>query len=285
MRTREFELIFGQCPAGLFAKGLELGAGDGFQSRLLSPHVRALVCTDFEIDRPDAERCPGVEYRRCDAEEVQACFGEKEFDLVYSSNLLEHLPHPGRALRGVHRILRDDGVAVHVMPNAFWKLSQLAGYYPFLALDTVRALFAPGVLRRLLARRQRRGPAAPAPPPATTNNPKMPARRPRRLWPAPHGAYGSNLEEIHAYRKRRWLRELDAAGFTVAKVLRGPVASGYGFGLDRIRAGLERAGFASEYVYVTVKRGHASPFLAYFSGEPERADAPQRCRYLGSPGC
>jgi hypothetical protein len=96
------------------------------------------------------------------------------------------------------------------------------------------------------------------------NNPKMPAVAERLLWPTPHGAYRSNFEEFYAFSKRRWLREFDAAGFTVVKVLRGPVASGYGFGLDRLRAGLELAGFASEYAYVTVKRDRTSPFVAYF---------------------
>lgn len=255
-RTREFDFVFGRCPPSLFAKGLELGAGDGYQSRLLSRHVRSLISTDFAGTPAGHANSPGVEYRRCDAEEVDACFPDGGFDLVYSSNLLEHLPDPARALRGIHRILGDDGTAVHVVPNVFWKVVQLAGFYPDLALRTLRALGA------------RVGPhAAPAEaaaPPPPTNNPKSPAHQERVLWPTPHGAYRSNLEELHAFSQRRWLREFDASGFAVEKVLRGPVASGYGFGLDRVRLGLERAGFASEYAYVTVKRGRTSPFTAYF---------------------
>ena len=267
IRTREFNLIFGRCPPALFAKGLELGAGDGYQSRLLSRHVLTLICTDFEDDVPGRAACPGVEYRRCDAEEVDSYFGEREFDLVYSSNLLEHLPDPAAALRGIHRILRDDGLALHVVPNLFWKASHLAGFYPTLAARVMRALFTPASLRRFVARlvmRRASGAEAVGSRRAPTNNPKMLPCRERLLWPTPHGAYQSNVQELYAFSKRRWLREFDAAGFSVAKVLRGPVASGYGFGLDRIRLSLERAGFSSEYVYVTVKRGHASPFVAYF---------------------
>jgi SAM-dependent methyltransferase len=266
LRTREFDLIFGRCPPSLFDNGLELGAGDGHQSRLLSRHVRRLMSTDFAEAPPAREPCAGVKYRRCDAEEVDEHFGAQEFDLVYSSNLLEHLPDPARALRAIHRILKDDGVAVHVVPNSFWKASHLAGFYPDLAAKTVRALFTPGFLRRFVARRlrPRQGTEVGQPSPLPTNNPKMPARRERLLWPIPHGAYRSNVQEFYALSKRRWLREFDAAGFAVAKVLRGPVTSGYGFGLDRLRLGLERAGFASEYVYITVKRGRVSPFVAYF---------------------
>jgi len=261
-RTREFDRVFGRCPPSLFTKGLELGAGDGYQSRLLARHVRALVCTDFAAEPPGRTACAGVEYRQCDAEEVESCFGEGEFDLVYSSNLLEHLPDPARALRGIHRILSDEGTAVHVVPNAFWKASQLAGFYPYLALRATRALLRRGAR----ARRAKGGSSASdrVEVPAAPNNPKMPRHRERALWPTPHGAYRSHLEEFHAFSRRRWLGEFAAAGFAVARVLPGPVASGYGFGLDRLRRGLEWAGFASEYAYVTVKRGRTSPYLAFF---------------------
>ena len=58
------------------------------------------------------------------------CFGEKSFDIVFSSNLLEHLPDPSVVLRGVHRLLKDDGITVHIMPGPFWKLCQMALYHP-----------------------------------------------------------------------------------------------------------------------------------------------------------
>jgi SAM-dependent methyltransferase len=264
IRTREFDLIFGRCPPSLFAKGLELGAGDGYQSRLLSRHVRALVSTDFAAEPSARALYSGLDYRQCDAEEVDSCFGAREFDLVYSSNLLEHLPDPARALRGIHRILRDDGTAIHVVPNVFWKASHLAGFYPHLALRATRALFRGDVLRRVRGHMRRAAVAEEDESQLIPNNPKMPAVPERLLWPTPHGAYRSNFEELYAFSKRRWLREFDAAGFTVAKVLRGPVASGYGFGLDRLRAGLELAGCASEYAYITVKRDRTSPFIAYF---------------------
>ncbi len=277
LRTREIDLIFRDCPHDAFSCGLELGAGDGFQSTLLAPYACRLFATDY---RPlitasggggptrvaDAEDMRGrVTFMRCDAEQVDRAFPPKSFDLVFSSNMLEHLPDPERALQGIHNVLKDEGIAIHVVPSPFWKLSQLVGFYPN------------AVVRRLERRGRRAssgtGDEAAASPPEWDNNPKVAGRkRPylaRLLWPAAHGASGNNLREFVLFSQRYWRRQFENAGFGVARVLRGPVSSGYGFGLDRVRYGLERLGLASETIYVTVKAAYPAEqasLLRYFMG-------------------
>jgi 2-polyprenyl-3-methyl-5-hydroxy-6-metoxy-1,4-benzoquinol methylase len=39
------------------------------------------------------------------------------FDIVYTNNVLEHLPSIGDALASCARLLADDGIAMHVLPN------------------------------------------------------------------------------------------------------------------------------------------------------------------------
>lgn len=259
LRRREIEIVFAGCPPKVFPRGLELGAGDGYQSGLLLQYVGSLVVTDFapEIaERPDA---PGMTHRVCDAERVDETFGEGEFDLIFSSNMMEHLPEPEKALAGMHRVLADGGVAIHLMPSVFWKLSQMAGFHLNLAVSR---------LERYASRRAAGSGAPAGPERAWDNNPKVARRRRsylRRLfWPVPHGASRSNVAEFLRFRKAYWRERFARAGFDVAAVLRGPVSSGYGFGFDRLRAALERLGVASEYAYVTAKAGRASPYLACF---------------------
>ncbi|MBI2524690.1 MAG: class I SAM-dependent methyltransferase [Candidatus Rokubacteria bacterium] len=265
IRSREIELIFARCPEAAFGKGLELGAGDGFQSRLLSSYVKDLVCTDFSESILAAGDHPAsVAFAVCDAERVDEVFAAATFDLVYSSNLLEHLPRPDAALRGMHRVLKREGLAIHVVPNPVWKLSQLVFFYPDLAVRISRRL-----LTTLGLPPARRRPAS-APDPARRggvaieNNPKASRRPERHFWPTPHGAYESNLVELYAYSRRRWLGTFADAGFRVLRVLRGPAASGYGFGLERARRVLERAGVSTESVYVAAKDGHESPLARFF---------------------
>ncbi len=257
LRAREIEAIFQSCPSQCFTRGLELGAGDGFQSKLLAQYAAALVVTDYSPDflsHPDTET---IAYRVCDAERVGEVFASGEFDLIYSSNMLEHLPDVSVALAGMHKILRDDGIAIHVMPSPFWKLCQMAGFYPNFVISRIERYFL------------RQFPPSADPSRTWNNNPKVESRRygylRRLLWPIPHGAATSNLEEFRTFREGYWRARFAEAGFTVARVIRGPISSGYGFGLDAARASLERLGLASEYAYVVVKRGCSSPYLRYFA--------------------
>ncbi len=261
LRRREIELIFAHCPRNAFPHGLELGAGDGFQSALLAPYVGQLVATDFRPQITRRSACPNITFATCDAERVDEQFAPASFDLVFSSNMMEHLPDPARALAGMRVVLRDDGVAVHVIPSPFWKACHLVGFYP----DAVLAR-----LNRYAQRRRAQPLSAPDDAEAWDNNPKSESSpRPylaRLLWPAAHGASGSNLAEFRLFSRSYWAAQFAAAGFKVVAVLRGPVSSGYGFGWDRARAALERMGFASEYIYITTKAGQASnavPRLRY----------------------
>jgi SAM-dependent methyltransferase len=259
VRRQEVERIFGRCPPKVFAVGLELGAGDGYQSALLEAYAERLVVTDWDVQRLRSRRSATVEVHPCDAERVAEQFPAGSFDLVFSSNLLEHLPNPGLALRGIHTILKEDGVTVHVMPAPAWKLCDLALTGPVAMGRAVRRVVR-GRPAGVDGARGRGG----------TNNPKQsPSDRRRiwqRLWPDPHGAYSGHWEEVWAYRRRRWERELGRAGFEVVSVLRGPVASGYGLGWDRLRRALDALGVATEYAYAATKRGARSPYARYWGG-------------------
>jgi len=260
IRKRETEVIFSGCPPHAFPAALELGAGDGYQSTLLQVYVDRLVATDWDVTLLLNSRSDRVDVRPCDAEAAADAFPPAEFDLVFSSNVLEHLPNPGLALRSIHRVLRDDGITVHVMPSPFWKLCNLSLFFPFLIARGLRRLargtaFKSGEVGHVLP-----------------NNPKMPSTGrswARRLWPPPHGAYRGHLQEFWAYRKARWVQEFQRAGFRVVRTMKGPVCSGYGLGWDLLRRMLERAGLTGEYVYVATKEGGRSPYEKYFTGSSE----------------
>lgn len=255
MRTREIEIAFGRCPEKIFATGLELGAGDGFQSGLLERYVSRLTCTDYTLESIARRDSDAVAYRVCDAEQVDAVFDAGRFDLVFSSNLLEHLPDPGRALRAIRTVMADDGVTVHVIPGRFWKLGHVLLHVPNQVVERLQDLTARA------ARPARGGQRHP-------NNPKTapPRRRilSRFLLPAPHGVSASNREELAAFGRSRWEAEFRRAGLELIVVLKGPVASGYGFGLDRLRTALEALGFASEHIYIAARAGGRSRFARYF---------------------
>ena len=88
------------------------------------------------IDRPFLEKGKGFEYvgmdieRRPQCDEVYDCFFvqsieeplEKQYDLILSRMVLEHVPNNTRSWASIHRALKPGGKAIHIFPS---------GYHPF----------------------------------------------------------------------------------------------------------------------------------------------------------
>jgi ubiquinone/menaquinone biosynthesis C-methylase UbiE len=56
----------------------------------------------------------------CDAQDLSR-FNDRSFDLVFSSNMLEHIPDVNKCLNECRRVLSDDGLMFHFMPNRWWR--------------------------------------------------------------------------------------------------------------------------------------------------------------------
>ena len=267
LRVREFRLIFDRFPLNSFEHALELGAGDGFQSAMLLPYAKRLVSTDFSL--PPAGGDPRIDVQALPAERVADVYGPGAFDLVYSSNMLEHVPDPSVVLKAVSDVLTDDGITIHVMPNRIWKVCQLGLHVPHLVATAADDLMTARSGRALLDRmRKFTGESGPTGG-TEKNNPSVirPARSliQKALLPEPHGVCSTHREEFAAFSRRRWEAELTRAGFQILAVETGPFSSGYGFGFGSLVHLLEERGVGSEYVYVAKKAGRLSRYERAFS--------------------
>lgn len=249
IRKREIDIIFSGCREKVFEKMLELGSGDCYQTGLLTKYAIVLTATEYSScwlsGKKDTEN---TRFKVCDAEHVGQCFGNKEFDFVFSSNVIEHLTNIQPALSEMREVMKDDGFAVHVMPAPLWKAFHLLFFYPNLILNIIEK-----VTRHNSTSRPPSHPVQKTYEP--DNNPKLPKNKYKIFRPVPHGAYRSNFEEFFKFARTRWLREFSKAGFEPIAVLKGPVSSPFGFGLNYLRLWLERIGFATEYIYVLKKKG------------------------------
>lgn len=248
-KEREVGLIFSKCPERLFPTALELGAGNGFQATLLSKYVSRLVSTELKPDILTNKNTEFVEYHICNAEEAVNAFDKGGFSLIFSSNLLEHVSDSHKALSGIHKLLKDGGITIHIMPNPFWKLCHMLFYIPNRCLI---------VLERILNNK-----------PIRANNMHKTRTAQKSLMHSlltlkPHGVSDGNIKEFFAFTKSRWIREFEKANLELIRIIKGPVHSGYGFGLDFLRNIMENIGFSSEYIYIAIKKEHNSPYKKYF---------------------
>ena len=289
-KRREIRAAFGSCPEKCFAYGLELGAGDGFQSQLLSRYARRLVCTEINPAALTLRSSPTMEYRIRSVEQTITDYPEKTFDLIFTSNVLEHIVDPKAALAGISRLLTDDGLTIHIVPSPFWKLCQVGLYIPAHALVLLeRITQTPGLLGcareigsalRELVQGVRTGSnatlrAAREAETRLSNNPGIFRKRSGFLhsliMPEPHGVSETHGAEMRAFSRRSWTRIFSDAGLECIAVRKGPAASGYGLGWETARNLARRAGPASEYIFIAHKKGRGGMFMRYFTGKSNNA--------------
>lgn len=131
--------------AGIGKTALDVGCGDGFWSEKLSMFGYEVTSIDLNVSYKKA---------RMVNLEKSLPFSDGSFDLVWSTEVLEHLYSPETLVREIKRILKPHGRMVLTTPNSyFWiyPIFKLFGYTPkdiqnadhkqFFSIKAIRALF------------------------------------------------------------------------------------------------------------------------------------------------
>lgn len=116
------------------AKAIELGCGEGhstqrinkFLSKNVTLQASEYVAKQISIAK---ELNPGIKITEENIYELP--HKDKEFDLVYLLEVLEHLDYPDKALKEVSRVLKDDGYMILGVPREpIWRaLNMSRGKY------------------------------------------------------------------------------------------------------------------------------------------------------------
>lgn len=105
---------------------LELGAGVGWQAKRLEQAGYDVDALELEGDREAQALYPIVYY-----DGVTIPFEDNRFDIIFSSNVLEHIPHLETYQEEMRRVLKPDGIAVHLLPSGSWRLWSTLTHYMF----------------------------------------------------------------------------------------------------------------------------------------------------------
>ena len=188
MRAAELELAIREMPSS--SRLLELGAGDGWQARTLQERGMVVAAIDIDNGRSDAGRYFPVQHY----DGIALPFPDHSFDIVYSSNVLEHVVDFDGIQAELARVLRPGGIAIHCLPTSTWRLWTTLGH----PLYAVRW----GLLR-WLARKQPDAGAIPATKPVPTGMVSMV----RLALVSPrHGEHGSLWSEHWLFTRWGWAR-------------------------------------------------------------------------------
>jgi 2-polyprenyl-3-methyl-5-hydroxy-6-metoxy-1,4-benzoquinol methylase len=109
---------------------LDIGCGTGLNARHLAAQGHSVVGLDLSPVAIEQFRANGFEGIVCDvANGVPLVDGS--FDLVFTSEVIEHVADTGTFLSEAHRLLKDNGILVLTTPNStFWpiRILSLLGY-------------------------------------------------------------------------------------------------------------------------------------------------------------
>jgi SAM-dependent methyltransferase len=201
IRLAELDVALRFIPPG--ARVLELGAGAGWQALALADSGFEVVALETTANHyPGQTVFPLMEYDGYSIPSEASCF-----DVVFSSNVLEHVPDLQRLLRDTHRVLRDEGIAIHILPTPNWRIwGNLA--HPVWILERG--------LRRLMrgASTTTAGGVDPSAPGIKRN---WRVDLASHIMPSRHGERGNVWTEAYYFSKAFWEREFQKGGFELVQ--------------------------------------------------------------------
>jgi SAM-dependent methyltransferase len=202
LRTWEIEEIARRLPAG--ARVLEIGAGTGRQA--LELRKRGFEVEAIEI--PDSNYTQDRLFPITDYDGRQIPFPDGSFDVVFSSNVLEHVRELEPLQREVRRVLRPGGICLHILPTHAWRFWTILSAFPagFQEAAALRSELVP-----------RRGPVWPELRRLLGAVGSVFHRIFAPLFPRRHGETGSFFSELWLFHPRRWRKSFRASGFEIVR--------------------------------------------------------------------
>jgi SAM-dependent methyltransferase len=184
---REFELskVLRFIPKG--ASLLEIGGADGYQARLLAGF--GYDVTSVDISPASNPVFPVAAY-----DGISLPFSRRRYSCIFSSNVVEHIEKPIDLFSNCLPVLEPDGIHIHIVPSASWRLWT--------------SLLHPLGVFLYFCRRERVEFAAGG----SESSRPMFIKVFRNILPPPHGEFESSFHEIFAYRKNGWLEFFSRMG-------------------------------------------------------------------------
>lgn len=179
---------------------LEIGAGTGQQAKMLASRGYEVTAIDLPSSHYHDQRVfHVVDY---DGHSIPCATGS--MDIVFSSNVLEHVSEIDSFLDETARVMKDNGVAIHILPTSSCRNWSLPAHYLWAA-------------RRLMALRPTK---TPDPSKQGRPAPKRPSGMSQwmmTLFPPRHGERGTAFTESIYYSQYWWTKRFMAHGFSVER--------------------------------------------------------------------
>ena len=182
-------------------KVLEIGSGTGAQAKLLKDLGFKITAIDISDSNYSNNRVFDiVNYNGKDIPFPDECF-----DVVFSSNALEHIVDIEKFQFEMQRVLNKNGYAIHVLPSGSWRFWTNLSYYLAIVKRAAISIFS----------KKKQSPGL-----SSSSDYKKRSKRRifQRLLPARHGEKGNVFSEIYHFSKWSWIREFSNCNWKIVKI-------------------------------------------------------------------
>ena len=175
---------------------LEIGSGTGQQAKLLAEHGYKVIALDIPSSAYKHQRIyPILEY---DGRHIPC--ENSTIDIVFSSNVLEHISDIDDFLEEIKRVLTPNGHAIHILPSSSWRFWSNIFHYGWLTKKAFSIFFKKYKTEK------------------NTRNEKKTSNLLKTLFPSRHGERGNAVTEIYFYSTYWWIKKFHQKEFTIKKI-------------------------------------------------------------------
>lgn len=180
-------------------KILEIGAGSGAQTKKLRELGFNVTAIDIAESNHSKKRIIDI----IEFDGVHLPFADYSFDIVYSSNVLEHVIDKDGLNKSIKKVLRSNGIALHYVPSEYWRIWSIFAFYPSLIKKIIRKVG--GKLSNKTM-------------PHFSQSKKI-TKDKIKLWmfPSVHGTSINVVSEISDFTERSWNRFFLKYGWAIVK--------------------------------------------------------------------
>jgi SAM-dependent methyltransferase len=247
LAVRSFELNRARSHFAPQSRVLEIGGGNGWQAS-------NLASWGLDVESIDVATAAESYHPVSLYDGIRLPYSDASFDLIFSSNVLEHLEERPTLFVEMARVLKPGGVMVHIVPTSSWRFWTSLAHYPYIVKRLGQLILTARSVHRVGERTSMQidGDASPGS-----------GRLKRLIWSGPHGVDKSAVKELFRYSRWGWRRCLTSAGFNIVdEYSTGLWYTGYGIapGMSlRLRALISRIAGSSCRVFVLRPMHHSTP--------------------------
>lgn len=218
-------------------KILEIGGGDGYQAKVLADKGFSVVSIDIEPRSPQVFPVKKIDNTILN-------FPDETFDVVFTSHVLPHVHNFEQMFNEIKRIIKRDGIILHIVPTTGWSFITNIWHYLFIPKYLLKS-----IKKRIFKKEELQ----------TNKEHKIEIRGSihnniKKLFLHPLGENPSFIHELIYFSRKHWMKLFLDNGFKIIEIKNGPyITSGYGvfrFKLISFRKIFAKHFFSSSYCFV-----------------------------------